>query len=306
MNLDMIFWAAAELKSDELYEIAATHARTTQRSHIREDASTTHLVVFDPKTCPIRIRSRLTNQGYNDDSTWARGQAWAVAGFAQVYHWTRDPSFLETSRRCADYFITHLPPSRIPPWDFLAPAGDALSPTQPPDTSAALIAVYGMLLLHEAHLQGGADSSSSSLSSSSSEDYLTAALDILAAVCSQHMNPATRFTTKIVELATIVEGGAAAGGSASDKTESCVQVTTTTTTTTAEGRGEDLPSVPETLINGATINNYEFAPRRWADHGLVYADYYFLLIGNKLLELGVTGAVVDIMVHQQVRTRLTI
>ena len=40
------------------------------------------------------------------------------------------------------------------------------------------------------------------------------------------------------------------------------------------------------VLKGATINVYEHAPRRWAKHGLVYADYYILLVGNKLLEMG--------------------
>lgn len=42
----------------------------------------------------------------------------------------------------------------------------------------------------------------------------------------------------------------------------------------------------ETIVLNATINNNDYAPRRWADHGLVYADYYFLLIGNTLAEMG--------------------
>ena len=44
-------------------------------------------------------------------------------------------------------------------------------------------------------------------------------------------------------------------------------------------------TTPETILSGATINNYEFAPRRWTNHGLVYADYFFLLFGNMLLDL---------------------
>lgn len=35
-------------------------------------------------------------------------------------------------------------------------------------------------------------------------------------------------------------------------------------------------TVKETIVRRATINNYEFAPRRWKDHGLVYANYHFL------------------------------
>lgn len=42
----------------------------------------------------------------------------------------------------------------------------------------------------------------------------------------------------------------------------------------------------ETILNHSTMNNNEHAILRHADHGLVYADYYFLCIGNKLLDLG--------------------
>lgn len=49
-----------------------------------------------------------------------------------------------------------------------------------------------------------------------------------------------------------------------------------------DGAGGELESV----VMHATINNFEHALRRWADTGLVYADYYFLLVGNKLLEMG--------------------
>jgi hypothetical protein len=29
------------------------------------------------------------------------------------------------------------------------------------------------------------------------------------------------------------------------------------------------------------------------DHGLVYADYYFLLVGNKLLDMGIGGHIIS-------------
>lgn len=41
----------------------------------------------------------------------------------------------------------------------------------------------------------------------------------------------------------------------------------------------------DTILNQSTINYNEHAVRRWADVGLVYADYYFLEVGNKLLEM---------------------
>ena len=75
-------------------------------------------------------------QGFKDDSTWARGQAWAIYGFATAYRYTQDPRYLETAHRTADWFTGHLPPDRVPYWDFDVPQ----APPQPRDTSAAAIA----------------------------------------------------------------------------------------------------------------------------------------------------------------------
>ncbi len=40
------------------------------------------------------------------------------------------------------------------------------------------------------------------------------------------------------------------------------------------------------ILMHATANNNEDAIKRYWDHGLVYADYYFLEAGNKLLRMG--------------------
>jgi hypothetical protein len=251
MNLDLVFHVAWQTGDRGLRDLAIQHARTTQRTHVRENGSTFHLVLLDPKTGSIK--QKLTNQGYADVSCWARGQAWAIAGFAETYAWTLDAEFLATALRCADYFVSRLPETMIPPWDFDAPTEER----QPPDTSAALIAAYGMLLLHQALQALGRESR-----------YLVLALEIVDAVCRLHLNPRARFVLR-----------------AREKLE------------TVEGEGTDPPNLEvemgegETIVNGATINNYEFAPRRWADHGLVYADYFFLLVGNTLLDMG-TGALI--------------
>jgi hypothetical protein len=40
------------------------------------------------------------------------------------------------------------------------------------------------------------------------------------------------------------------------------------------------------ILMNATANNNENAVMRYSDHGLVYADYYFLEFGNKLMRMG--------------------
>ncbi|GJC82908.1 unsaturated chondroitin disaccharide hydrolase [Colletotrichum liriopes] len=248
MNLDMIFWAASQLGDDDMWNAAVKHAKTTQEHHIRPDFSTFHVVNFEQTTGVPK--EKITNQGYSDESSWSRGQAWAIAGFAQTYEWTRDESFLETAISCAEYFRQQLPSSGIPPWDFAAPKD---SP-QPPDVSAAVISAYGMLMIHEALTALGRQSA-----------YLKHALGIISATCSRHINGGGRYLKSQRSVDTVEHG----------------------TVEEQVGWNVDMENEPETILNGATINNYEFAPRRWANHGLVYADYFFLLAGNKLLDMGV-------------------
>ncbi|KAK6948055.1 hypothetical protein Daesc_009819 [Daldinia eschscholtzii] len=255
MNLDMLFWAAAKLQDGSMYAAALSHAKMSQRYHVRADSSTAHVVVFDPGNGAFK--SVLTNQGYSDNSCWSRGQAWAITGFAQTYCWTKDFSFLETSKACADYFVEHLPATAIPPWDFQAPKDKP----QPTDTSAAMIASYGMLLIHEIETGAGRPSA-----------YLQHALMIIEAVCAFHVNDPAQFVFQRESIETPQRR--------SWDGQKTIAV--------------DMGKGAETILNGATINNYEFAPRRWANHGLVYADYFFLLVGNKLLDMGLGERLVEI------------
>lgn len=252
MNLDMLFYVASQTKDQAMWDAAVQHARTTQTAHIRADNSSTHLIVFDPDTGAVR--QHLTNQGYDDDSCWARGQAWAIAGFAETYGWTRDRSFLDTACKCADLFLSRLPKSGIPPWDFDAAqrSGDE---TQPPDASAAMIAAYGLLLIYKAHTE--------LLESARAQTYLSAALHITAAVCGSQTDQGAHLTQTSSAVETVEQG---------------------VSQLSFEGVCN---SGGDTIVTGATINNYRHAPRRWADHGLVYADYYFVLVGNLLLDLGI-------------------
>lgn len=253
MNLDLMFYVATLTGNQAMWDAARTHARTTERTHVRDDFSVIHLVVFDPESGDIQ--QRLTNQGYADDSCWTRGQAWAIAGFAETYNWTKEDAFLVTACSCADYFIHRLPVSNIPPWDFDAVEREP-AVEQPPDTSAAMIAAYGMLLLHKALKRKGLVEQAIK--------YLDAAQRITTAVCGSHaaFHDAT-FGKMLLSVSSVEDPKSAAS-----------------IETVTRGAGGD------TLLTGATINNYEFAPRRWANHGLVYADYYLLAVKDLLLEIG--------------------
>ncbi|CAL1703458.1 unnamed protein product [Somion occarium] len=146
MNLQVLFASYALTKNETLRDIAISHAKKTMINHLRPDGSSFHVVDYNSTTGAV-IDQR-TSQGFADNSTWSRGQAWGIYGFANMYKNTQIFDFLETARRMAQYFLDNMPSDGIVPWDFNAP----LNPPRPADTSAAMIAANGLILLAQQEL----------------------------------------------------------------------------------------------------------------------------------------------------------
>jgi len=138
LNLPLLFWATEETGDTHYREIAQAHLKTTISTIIRENASTYHTYFFDLETgAPLKGSA---HQGYSTESTWARGQAWAVYGMALAYRYTKQPEYMELFRKVTAYFMQHLPEDRIPYWDLDFVEGD-----EPRDSSAASIVACGIL-----------------------------------------------------------------------------------------------------------------------------------------------------------------
>jgi hypothetical protein len=116
MNLDLLCWSAGNGGPSSLLEIARSHSDVTLRDLIRPDGGTWHVVRYDRETGAVVEKGTL--QGAGPETTWSRGQAWAVYGFVSMYRNTKDPRYLEAAVRLADYFIGRLPVDRIAAWDF--------------------------------------------------------------------------------------------------------------------------------------------------------------------------------------------
>ena len=142
MNLELLFWAARNGGDQSLYDIAVRHAETTMRHQFREDYSCYHVAVYD--TIDGHFIKGVTHQGLNDNSMWARGQAWAIYGYTMVYRETGDLRFLDFAQKVADVYLEHLPDDLIPYWDFSAAE---ISPSEPKDASAAAITASALLEL---------------------------------------------------------------------------------------------------------------------------------------------------------------
>ncbi|WP_284645142.1 glycoside hydrolase family 88 protein [Paenibacillus silviterrae] len=143
MNLPLLYWAS-ETTGDPVYrEVAWKQAELSRRYLVRGDDSSYHTFYFNRENGhPI---GGGTHQGYQDGSTWTRGQAWGIYGFALSYRYSGDEAFLRTSKRMLHYYLEHLPEDHVPYWDFDVPVDENTSR----DSSAAAIVACGMLELLE-------------------------------------------------------------------------------------------------------------------------------------------------------------
>lgn len=138
LNIPLLYWAADETKDEKYRKIADIHYRTTVDNAFREDASTFHTYYFDPETGePLK---GVTRQGYSDDSSWARGQAWAIYGTALQYYENKDEEIVPDFKAVTNYFLNRLPEDHVPYWDLIFNDGDP----QSRDSSSGAIAVCGM------------------------------------------------------------------------------------------------------------------------------------------------------------------
>lgn len=165
MNIPLLH-RVSKITGDERFSaIANAHADKTMENHVRPDGSVRHIVEYNPETGEF-VRER-GGQGYGVGSSWSRGQAWALYGFALNYIHSGDVKHLDTAKRVANYFISCVLSEKdcLPVCDFRSPAEPIIY-----DSTAGCCAACGLI-----ELANCVDESEKQL-------YLNAAIKILKAV----------------------------------------------------------------------------------------------------------------------------
>lgn len=133
---------------------------------------TAHESVFNVKDGNFRCPN--SQQGYTGFSTWTRGLAWAMCGFAEELEWFDTLSeddlklfsgkenilsfIVKAAKATCDFYINNSPVDGVPYWDTGAPnlhqlgdylnkPADPFNDFEPVDSSAAAIAAQGLLRL---------------------------------------------------------------------------------------------------------------------------------------------------------------
>ena len=164
MNLGLLYWATEITGDNRFKRIATTHADTVMQNHIRDDGAVNHIVVNNPNQFRSVVGVR-GGQGYKEGSCWSRGCSWAIYGFVISYLYTGKEEYLETAKKCADYFLKEVEKTNyLPLCDFLAPPEPVYY-----DTTAGATTACGLIELAKILGDDG-------------EKYLSGAINILKAL----------------------------------------------------------------------------------------------------------------------------
>jgi Glycosyl Hydrolase Family 88. len=144
MNIPLLYWASQESDDPRFHYIATDHADTVLRHAVREDGSSNHIVILNPENG--ELIETPGGQGFASGSSWSRGQAWALYGFALSYRYTKDERYLQAAKRIAHYFIANVSATGF------VPVVDFRSPKEPVkwDTTAGVCAACGLLEIADA------------------------------------------------------------------------------------------------------------------------------------------------------------
>lgn len=143
MNLPLLYLASDMTGDPRFRSIAMRHADTMLKYMLRPDGSSNHQIAFNIHTG--EFVANPGGQGFCSGSSWSRGQAWALYGYALSYLHTGETRYLDASKRSAAYFISNVSMTGyVPLCDFRAPKEPEYF-----DTTAGAIAACGLLELSE-------------------------------------------------------------------------------------------------------------------------------------------------------------
>ncbi len=150
MNTPLLHWASAQTGNPVFAEAAARHLARSRELLVRRDGSIR-------QSCHLGLAGGQPHtyqawQAQSEDTCWARGQAWAIYGFALNHRMAPGLGLLDAAREMADYLLSRMPADGVLHWDL---ALDWRSGQQR-DSSAASIAVCGLLELAGQLGEGGA------------------------------------------------------------------------------------------------------------------------------------------------------
>jgi hypothetical protein len=110
LNLEFLYIVGGMTQHQKMIHAVVSHADKTLENHFRADNSCVHVVDYDTITGEVVLKQ--THQGYNDNSSWARGQGWALYGYTMMYRFTKKTEYLQQAEKVATFISESSPIAR--------------------------------------------------------------------------------------------------------------------------------------------------------------------------------------------------
>lgn len=133
INLPLLFWAYNQTGDDKYRNIYKNHFHSVITNGVRDDFTSYHTYYYNRDTkLPVLGKQQ---QGFSEDSCWARGQGWILLGTMLYNNQENDLLAINTFDGCSEYIKVRTITDKIPYWDYIFDSNS----NQYHDSSAAVI-----------------------------------------------------------------------------------------------------------------------------------------------------------------------
>lgn len=117
INLPLLYWAYKETGNAKYQKIYINHFNSVVDNGVRADYTTYHTYYYNRATkLPV---FGAQQQGFNEDSCWARGEAWILLG-TMLYNQNQESTKAkEIFEGCSKYVKDKTKNDKVPYWDYI-------------------------------------------------------------------------------------------------------------------------------------------------------------------------------------------
>ncbi len=116
INLPLLYWAYNQTGNEKYREIYQNHFDSVITNGVKDDYTSYHTYYYD-RTTKLPAYGKQ-QQGYAEDSCWARGEGWILLGTMLYNRQEKDERSVTVFDGCSKYVKANTVEDKVPYWDY--------------------------------------------------------------------------------------------------------------------------------------------------------------------------------------------